>query len=103
MGEHTPHLDASAHGSWVGLTAKHRRADLIQSLLEGVSYSQKYCLDIIEQVGAKTESVRLSGDGAQSPFWQQMIADVFGKPVSILENQEGSAYGAALLAVLGTE
>ena len=31
-----------------------------------------------------------------------MLADVFGKPVSILENQEGSAYGAALLAMVGT-
>jgi xylulokinase len=102
MGERTPHLDASARGGWVGLTAKHRRADLIRSLLEGVSYSQKDCLDIIEQMGAKTESVRLSGGGARSPFWQQMIADVFGKPVSILENQEGSAYGAALLALVGT-
>jgi xylulokinase len=102
MGERTPHLDASARGGWVGLTAKHTRADLIRSLLEGVSYSQKDCLDIIERMGAKTESVRLSGGGARSPFWQQMIADVFGKPISILENQEGSAYGAALLALVGT-
>jgi xylulokinase len=71
-------------------------------LLEGVSYSQKDGLDIIEQIGAKAESVRLSGGGARSPFWQQMMADVFGKPVSVLESQEGSAYGAALLAMVGT-
>src|SRR5437667_1937300 len=70
--------------------------------MEGVSYSQKDCLDIIEQMGVAVESVRLSGGGARSPFWQQMLADVFGKPVSILENQEGSAYGAALLAMVGT-
>ncbi|HEY2381241.1 MAG TPA: xylulokinase [Terriglobia bacterium] len=102
MGERTPHLDASARGGWIGLTAKHTRADLIRSLLEGVSYSQKDGLDIIEQIGAKAESVRLSGGGARSPFWQQMMADVFGKPVSVLESQEGSAYGAALLAMVGT-
>jgi xylulokinase len=102
MGERTPHLDATARGGWIGLTAKHTRADLIRSLLEGVSYSQKDCLDIIEQMGAKTESVRLSGGGARSPFWVQMMADIFGKPVSILDNQEGSAYGAALLALVGT-
>jgi xylulokinase len=102
MGERTPHLDPTARGGWIGLTAAHTRADLIRSLLEGVSYSQKDCLDVIEGMGVQPKSVRLSGGGAQSPFWQQMLADVFGKPVSILENQEGSAYGAALLALVGT-
>ena len=102
MGERTPHLDAAARGGWIGLTARHTRADLIRALLEGVSYSQKDCLDVIEQMGVSAKSIRLSGGGAKSPFWQQMLADVFGKPVSILENQEGSAYGAALLAMVGT-
>jgi xylulokinase len=102
MGERTPHLDATARGGWMGLTAKHTRADLIRSLLEGVSYSQKDCLEIIEQMGVAVNSVRVSGGGARSAFWQQMLADVFGKPVSILENQEGSAYGAALLALVAT-
>ena len=102
MGERTPHLDASARGGWIGLTAKHTRADLIRSLMEGVSYSQKDCLDIIEQMGIAVDSVRFSGGGARSEFWQQMLADVFGKRVSVLENQEGSAFGAALLALVGT-
>jgi len=102
MGERTPHLDATARGGWMGLTAKHTRGDLIRSLLEGVSYSQKDCLEIIEQMGVAVNSVRVSGGGARSAFWQQMLADVFGKRVSILENQEGSAYGAALLALVAT-
>jgi xylulokinase len=102
MGERTPHLDASARGGWIGLTAKHTRADLIRSLMEGVAYSQKDGLDIIEHMGVPVNSVRLSGGGARSSFWRQMFADVFGKRVSVLENQEGSAYGAALLALVGT-
>jgi len=102
MGERTPHLDAFARGGWIGLTAKHTRADLIRSLLEGVSYSQKDCLDIIEQLGVSLDSVRASGGGAQSPFWRQMLADVFAKRVVTLQTQEGSAYGAALLALVGT-
>ena len=102
MGERTPHLDASVRGGWIGLTAKHKRADLIRSLLEGVSYSQKDCLDIIEQIGVSLDSVRVSGGGARSPFWRQMLADVFDKRVVTLQTQEGSAYGAALLALVGT-
>ena len=102
MGERTPHLDAAVRGGWVGLTASHTRADLIRSLLEGVSYSQKDCLEIIEQMGAAVESVRVSGGGARSAFWRQMLADVFGRRAVMLETQEGSAYGAALLALVGT-
>jgi xylulokinase len=102
MGERTPHLDPAARGGWIGLTAKHTRPDLIRSLMEGVAYSQKDCFDIIQQIGVPVESVRLSGGGARSAFWQQLLADVFGKRVAILENQEGSAYGSALLAMIGT-
>ena len=102
MGERTPHLDARARGGWIGLTARHTRADLIRAVIEGVSYSQKDCLDIIEELGVAVSSVRASGGGARSLLWRQILADVFGKRVASLESQEGSAYGAALLAAVGT-
>jgi xylulokinase len=102
MGERTPHLDASARGGWIGLTAKHTRADLIRALIEGVAYSQKDCLNIIEGLGVRVDSVRASGGGARSLLWRQILADVFDRRVVTLESQEGSAYGAALLAMTGT-
>ncbi len=102
MGERTPLLDPFARGGWIGLTGRHRRADLLRALVEGVSYSQKDCLDIVEELGVSVESVRASGGGARSPFWRQILADVFAKRVTTLESQEGSAYGAALLAMAGT-
>jgi xylulokinase len=102
MGERTPHLDPMARGGWIGLTASHRRADLIRSLVEGVCYSQKDCLEIVESLGARVDSVRASGGGARSPFWRQTLADVFARPVVTLASQEGSAYGAALIAMAGT-
>jgi xylulokinase len=101
MGERTPHLDAMARGGWIGLTGRHRRADLIRSLIEGVCYSQKDCLEIVESLGARVDSVRASGGGAKSPFWRQTLADVFARPVVTLASQEGSAYGAALIAMAG--
>jgi xylulokinase len=102
MGERTPHLDAAARGGWIGLTASHTRADLVRAILEGVSYSQRDCLDIIEQLGVTVKSVRASGGGAKSAFWRQLLAEILNKPVVTLETQEGSAYGAALLALAGT-
>jgi xylulokinase len=102
MGERTPYLDATIRGGWLGLTARHTRADLIRSLVEGVSYSQRDGLDIIESLGVPVKSIRASGGGANSPFWLQILADVFNKRVVTLAGQEGSAYGAALLALVGT-
>ena len=102
MGERAPHLNPEARGGWIGLTARHTRADLIRAVIEGVSYSQKDCLDIIEDLGVRADSVRASGGGARSALWRQILADVFGKRVVRLSNQEGSAFGAALLAMTGT-
>lgn len=102
MGERTPHLDANARAAWIGLTAKHTRADLTRSVLEGVCYSLKDGLEIISALGANPSLVRLSGGGAKSPFWHQLFADIFHQRVATLASQEGSAYGAALLAMVGT-
>jgi xylulokinase len=102
MGERTPHLSATARGGWVGMTAAHTRAEVIRSVIEGVSYSQRDCLDIIEELGVSVSCVRGSGGGAQSPFWRGLLASILNKRVATLETQEGSAYGAALLGLAGT-
>jgi xylulokinase len=102
MGERTPHLDAAARGGWIGLTAKHTRADLIRALIEGVSYSQKDCLDLIAALGVNAASVRASGGGARNKVWRQILADVFNLPVATLASQEGGALGAAILAMVAT-
>jgi xylulokinase len=102
MGERTPHLDAYARGGWIGLTARHQRKHLIRSIVEGVSFSQRDCLNVILELGVEIDKVRASGGGAKSAFWRQVLADVFGRRVATLESQEGSAYGAGLLAMVGT-
>ena len=102
MGERTPHLDASARGGWIGLTAKHTRADLIRALIEGVAYSQKDGLDLVAALGVNVASIRASGGGARSKLWRQILADVFEKPVVTMASGEGSALGAAILAMVAT-
>jgi xylulokinase len=102
MGERTPHLDAKARAGWIGLTNRHTRAHLIRAVIEGVCYSQRDCLEIVEGLGATVKSVRASGGGAKSNFWCEILAAILGKPVVRLGTLEGSAYGAALLALVGT-
>ena len=102
MGERTPHLDPHARAALVGLTASHTRADIVRSILEGVAFSLKDSLSIVGDMGLPTDRIRLGGGGARSSLWRQIQADVYGRPVECLAAEEGAAYGAAILAGVGT-
>jgi xylulokinase len=102
MGERTPHLDPNARGALVGITAQHTRAHVIRAILEGVAFSLRDTLTLFREIGVPIESIRLSGGGARSALWQQIQADTYGMPVELIEADEGAAYGAALLAGVGT-
>ena len=101
-GERCPHPDPSARGGWVGLTARTTRPMLIRSLLEGVTFGMRDALDIIRGMAIPVAQVRATGGGAKSNFWRQLQADVYRSPVVLTNAAEGPAYGAALLAGVGT-
>jgi xylulokinase len=100
-GERTPHADPYARGAFVGLTLKHGRGHMVRSILEGVTYSLRDCLAIIEEQKVAVKQIRASGGGARSAFWRQLQADVLGKTVVSMAADEGPAYGVALLAAVG--
>lgn len=102
MGERTPHLDPQAKGVFFGLTSRHTKAHLVRAVMEGVTFSLKDCLALIEGLGIEVREVRVSGGGARSRLWRQMQADVFGREVSVVSSSEGPAFGVALLAGVGT-
>jgi xylulokinase len=100
-GERTPHADPLARGAFVGLTLKHTRGHMVRAILEGVTYSLRDCLAIIEEQGVAVKQVRASGGGAKSAFWRQLQADSLGKTVVTMAADEGPGYGVALLAAVG--
>ena len=100
-GERTPYPDPNARGSFVGLTLRHGRSHLTRAVLEGVSYGLNDSLSLMRRLGVEPDRVILSGGGARSPFWRQMLADVFAARCELVNATEGAAYGAALLAAVG--
>jgi xylulokinase len=102
MGERTPHLDPNARAALVGLTAQHTRGHLVRAICEGVAFSLRDTFTIFSEMGVPVKSIRLGGGGARSTVWQQIQADVYGMPVDLVEAEQGAAYGAALLAGVGT-
>lgn len=102
MGERSPILDEKARGVFFGLTAMHTKSDIIRSVLEGVIYSQKHCIDVFDEMGILPDMMYACGGGATSPLWRNIMADVYGNPVVTTENKEGPALGAMILAAVGT-
>jgi xylulokinase len=97
-GERTPHPDPHARGAFTGLSARHDRGALWRSMLEGVAYGLRDSLELLRELGANPESGRVSGGGARSELWLRILASVLGLPLETTESEEGSAFGAALLA-----
>jgi xylulokinase len=97
-GERTPHMDPTARAVFFGLTLQHGQGDLVRAVMEGVAFGACDAYDVLRELGAQAETVILAGGGARSALWRQIVADVFGKPVQVLETVEQSARGAALLA-----
>lgn len=100
-GERTPHADPHARGCFIGLTNKHSRGHMARSVMEGVAYSLRESLKIIESLDVPVKEIRLSGGGAKSTLWKQILADSFGQRVCTINAEQGPAFGVALLAAVG--
>ena len=100
-GERSPHKDPYARGAFVGLSVRTTREQMVRSIVEGVTFGLRDCLEIVRQQRVNVAEVRATGGGARSPFWRQVLADVFQAPIAILESEEGPAMGGAILATVG--
>ena len=101
MGERSPILDPYARGVLFGLSGIHTRSDVTRAIIEGVTYSQRHCLDVIKEMGVSFTEMLATGGGGKSGFWRQMLADNFECPVLTVKNTEGAALGVAILAAVG--
>ena len=87
-----------ATGSFTGLSLRHDRGALARAVLEGVAYGLRDSLELLRELGVDAEAGRVSGGGARSRLWLEIVASVLGLPLERTVVEEGSAYGAALLA-----
>ncbi|HMN26943.1 MAG TPA: xylulokinase [Caldilineaceae bacterium] len=101
-GERTPHPDPLARGAFVGLTVRHGQPHLTRAVLEGVGFGLRDSFELMKGVGLSAiRQVRISGGGARSAVWRQILADLLNSELVTVNTTEGAAYGAALLAGVG--
>jgi xylulokinase len=86
----------------VGLTVRHSQQHLTRAVLEGVAFGLRDSFELMKEAGlAEISQVRITGGGAKSPLWRQILADVLGVELVTVNTAEGAAYGAAVLAATG--
>ncbi len=103
-GERTPHNDASARGSFVGLAHETDRAALARAVMEGVAFAFADCLAALQAAGTTVERATAVGGGSRSRAWLQIIANVLKVPIDVpAEGDFGGAFGAARLGLIAAE
>jgi xylulokinase len=99
MGRGTPKDDPSVRGGFIGLTLQTNRADLTRAVLEGVAFTLRDVFDTLTRNDLDVNRLMITGGGAQSELWRQIVADVLNKTLSYSDGD--SCLGAAILAAIG--
>ncbi len=100
MGERTPHLDTDATGLFFGIKKNTTKNHFIRSLLEGISYSMLDCFNTLE---IQKNHIYISGGGAKSALWREIIASMINKDIKRINQDEGPALGVAILAMVANK
>lgn len=101
-GERTPHMNPDARGVFFGMTLGQEQGHFLRAVMEGVTYSLRDCLGILQELGVDAPEIIASGGATASPQWMQMQADILGKPVRVSRVKEQACLGSCLLAAVGT-
>lgn len=100
-GAGAPQWNGQASGTFHGLTQGHGLGAMARAVMEGVAMQNALILKEFEKNGHALEEIRLTGGGAQSTLWSQIQADIYGRPVKRLKDDEAGLLGAAILAAVG--
>lgn len=102
-GIRTPHVNANARGSFIGLNLSHSVNHMVRAIMEGVAYSMAESLDIFQDLNLPIRELINYAGGSNSSVWRQILCDVFDLPLSTFSNSENSAAGAAIAGAMAIQ
>ena len=102
LGEKTPIHDPAARGVFSGLSLAHGLGHLWRTLLEAYAYAVAHHLEVLNDMGHRTDNYVVSDGGSMSRVWMQIVADVVQRPLRQLVGHPGSCLGAAWTAAMGS-
>ena len=93
-GERCPYNDGNVKGAFIGITHATSREDMQRAVFEGVSFAIKDCIELCPN---EIKKATVCGGGTKSKAWMQLLSDILGIELAVIQN-EGPAFGGALLA-----
>ena len=85
-------------GQLVNIELGKARSDILRTVMEGIAMNVKWIINDLRGKGIVIHSIRLSGGGSRSEAWNQIRADVYGRPVDLLQTSETGCLGGAVFA-----
>jgi xylulokinase len=101
MGARTPWWDVNSKGVFAGISLNHQKEDFIRAILEGIAMGINQIIRKFNEFDVKPKEIRVCGNQAKSPLWNQIKADVTGLPVKVTSIDDSSILGMAIIAGYG--
>ena len=102
MGSRTPYWDANTRGCLLGFSLYHDRRHIARAVYEGIAFALNSCASVMAECGAPVHSMMLTGGGARSGLWPDMLASIFGLTTRVHQAPgETTSLGAAIAAGVG--
>ncbi|WP_421692829.1 FGGY family carbohydrate kinase [Aestuariivirga sp.] len=96
-----PHWDRSAAGLWIGLGLDTTRADLMQSLIEGVALRAAEVIAAMAELLPLGGTISVDGGMARNAYLLQFLAEVTGRTITVPSSTDLTALGTARMAMRG--
>ncbi len=102
MGERTPYWDPNTRGCLMGFTLYHQRGHIARAVYEGIAYALYSCAEVMRECSLPVHDLMLTGGGAKSGLWPDILAAVFGVETRVHSQPgEATSLGAAIAAGVG--
>ena len=98
QGAMAPEANPKAKGVFYGFTLRHTKGHFVRAIMEAVAFIVRRNMETLQDLGIEVKEIRTLGGGARSRIWKQIEADITGKPVYTMKNEEAACLGAAILA-----
>ncbi|MDB5506896.1 MAG: xylB [Devosia sp.] len=103
-GERTPHNNAGARGSFVGLSHSSDPGRLAQAVMEGVTFAFRDCQRVLNEAGTSVGRLLAVGGGSRSRLWLKLLATNLDTEIALpADGDFGGALGAARLGLCAAE
>jgi gluconokinase len=97
LGERAPIWNANARGVYFGINIKHTKSHFLRAVIEGILY-EIYSIGKTLQEHRAFNSLSINGSFGTLPFFAQMVADIYNKPVRLRQNYHSVSYGSYLIS-----